>query len=258
MSDVGDVGDVIRVTRGRNVSGWKFRREYSKLAAKCGIYGDLGVSTGQRLGIGEYAALERCFTAKDVEDFANVSGDKNPVHLDEQFAKTTRFGGRIVHGMLCGSLFSTLFATRLPGSIYINQSLKFVKPVYINDTIEAIEGCHSVTYADDTNVVCTAKSMSELRRIMEEVCERIREYSSRNGLCLNASKTEYIVIRNKGTKIDEDFHIEFGGERIEESESVKFLGIITSKDMGGGAHIDSIQSEVNRRISMIRMKIIMI
>ena len=121
----------------RNVSGWKFRREYSKLAAKCGIYGDLGVSTGQRLGIGEYAALERCFTAKDVEDFANVSGDKNPVHLDEEFAKTTRFGGRIVHGMLCGSLFSTLFATRLPGSIYINQSLKFVKPVYINDTIEA-------------------------------------------------------------------------------------------------------------------------
>ena len=144
------------------------------------------------------------------------------------------------------------FKSLSPQGSKMSPTVYLVATHDINDTIEAIEGCHSVTYADDTNVVCTAKSMSELRRIMEEVCERIREYSSRNGLCLNASKTEYIVIRNKGTKIDEDFHIQFGGERIEESESVKFLGIITSKDMGGGAHIDSIQSEVNRRISMIR------
>ena len=101
------------------------------------IYGNLGSSTGQKLELDEYAALKRQFTETDVENFAKVSGDFNPVHLNEEYAKTTRFGNRIVHGMLCGSLFSTLFATRLPGSIYINQSLKFMKPVYINDTLEA-------------------------------------------------------------------------------------------------------------------------
>ena len=93
-----------------------------------------GVTTKE---LDEYAALKRQFTETDVENFAKVSGDFNPVHLNEEYAKTTRFGNRIVHGMLCGSLFSTLFATRLPGSIYINQSLKFMKPVYINDTLEA-------------------------------------------------------------------------------------------------------------------------
>jgi 3-hydroxybutyryl-CoA dehydratase len=101
------------------------------------MHGNLGVSTGQKLGIGEYAAIERQFSERDVEIFAQVSGDYNPVHLNEEYAKTTRFGGRIVHGMLCSSLFSTLFATRLPGSIYINQTLKFVKPVYIDDILEA-------------------------------------------------------------------------------------------------------------------------
>ena len=77
----------------RKASSWILRREYSKLAAaKCGIYCDLGISTGQRLDIGEYAALERRFTAEDVEDFANVSGDKNPVHLDEDLPRQLVLG----------------------------------------------------------------------------------------------------------------------------------------------------------------------
>lgn len=109
----------------------------SKLINPSNIYGNLGLSSGQKLDLDEYAALERQFTEIDVENFASISGDFNPVHLDEEYAKTTRFGNRIVHGMLCSSLFSTLFATCLPGSIYINQSLEFVKPVYINDVLEA-------------------------------------------------------------------------------------------------------------------------
>ncbi|MCA9522995.1 MAG: MaoC family dehydratase, partial [Myxococcales bacterium] len=62
-----------------------------------------------------------------------------PVHLNEAYAATTRFGKRIAHGMLVGSLFSTLFGTRLPGhgSIYLGQSLRFKRPVYLGDTITA-------------------------------------------------------------------------------------------------------------------------
>ena len=82
------------------------------------IYGNLGSSTGQKLELDEYAALKRQFTEMDVENFAKVSGDFNPVHLNEEYAKTTRFGNRIVHGMLCGSLFSTLFVLL----IYFGQS----------------------------------------------------------------------------------------------------------------------------------------
>ena len=122
----------------------------------------------------------------------------------------------------------------------------------INKIIEAVEGCYSVTYADDTNVVCTARSYGELKKLMEEVCRRIQLYSSMNGLCLNASKTEFIVVRNKITKLEEDFCIEFDGEKIKESKSVKFLGIVTARDLSGHAHIDSILSDVNRRIGMIR------
>ena len=122
----------------------------------------------------------------------------------------------------------------------------------INSVIEKISGCHSVTYADDTNVVCTARTLTELRKIMEEVCEKIQQYSSDNGLCLNSAKTEFVIIRSKHSKLDDDFCVRFGGEEIRESESVRFLGIVTSRDMNGADHLDSITSEVNKRISMIR------
>lgn len=95
--------------------------------------------TIHEMTIGESASWSKQIGDADVQAFAQVSGDFNPVHVDEEFAKTTIFKNRIAHGMLCGSLFSTILGTKLPGegSIYISQDLSFRKPVFLNDTITA-------------------------------------------------------------------------------------------------------------------------
>ncbi len=95
--------------------------------------------TIQELRLGESASSTKTIIDADVIAFADVSDDHNPVHLDEAFAKTTMFKGRIVHGMLVGSLFSAILGTKLPGNgtIYLAQDLKFVKPVRLGDTITA-------------------------------------------------------------------------------------------------------------------------
>lgn len=76
-------------------------------------------------------------TAEDVEKFADVTGDTNPVHLNEEYAKTTMFKGRIAHGMFGAGLLSAIFGTKMPGPgcIYVNQNLKFRAPVKLGDTI---------------------------------------------------------------------------------------------------------------------------
>ncbi|MGQ9825435.1 MAG: MaoC family dehydratase [Desulfotomaculales bacterium] len=78
-------------------------------------------------------------TGEDIEKFAAVTGDKNPVHLDEEYAKASFFGRRIAHGMLTAGLISSLLGNVLPGpgTIYLRQELKFLAPVYPGDTIEA-------------------------------------------------------------------------------------------------------------------------
>ena len=91
------------------------------------------------LNVGDTASLSREITDDEVRAFADVSGDHNPVHLDETFAATTRFGRRIAHGMFGASLISAVLGTRLPGngSIYLSQTLKFVGPIYLGDTVTA-------------------------------------------------------------------------------------------------------------------------
>lgn len=75
-------------------------------------------------------------TEEMVQQFAEMSGDFNPVHMDEEFAKKTRYGKRIAHGMISGALISRALAMELGhGGIYLAQSLKFVSPIFINDTI---------------------------------------------------------------------------------------------------------------------------
>ena len=78
-------------------------------------------------------------TEADLLLFAGVSGDTNPLHLDEEFARDTMFEGRIAHGMLTAALISTVIGTRLPGPgcIYLSQTLKFLAPVRIGDTVAA-------------------------------------------------------------------------------------------------------------------------
>jgi 3-hydroxybutyryl-CoA dehydratase len=90
------------------------------------------------LGLGQTATLTRIVTAADVAAFAALSGDVNPIHLDDAYAASTRFGGRIAHGLFTASLVSTLLGTRLPGpgAIYIGQTLRFLAPVRIGARLE--------------------------------------------------------------------------------------------------------------------------
>ena len=91
------------------------------------------------LTVGMTASFRKLITDADVVAFAGISGDDNPVHLDEDYARETHFGGRIVHGILSAGLISAAIAGQLPGpgTIYLRQSLKFCAPVRIGDMVEA-------------------------------------------------------------------------------------------------------------------------
>lgn len=91
------------------------------------------------LEVGMSAMFGKTITEADIVMFSGVSGDTNPVHLDEEFAGSTMFEGRIAHGILVGSLISTVLGTRLPGpgAVYVSQNLKFMAPVRAGDTVRA-------------------------------------------------------------------------------------------------------------------------
>ena len=89
--------------------------------------------------IGDRAELTRCLAADDVAAFAALTGDDNPLHLDADFARGTPFGRPIVHGLLTLSLIGTLLGTRLPGpgAVYVEQQVRFRRPVYVGDRVTA-------------------------------------------------------------------------------------------------------------------------
>ncbi len=93
----------------------------------------------KELKIGDSASITRAFTDADVRQYAELSTDRNPVHLDDAFAAGTQFKQRIVHGMLVGSLFSALLGQHLPGdgAIYMAQNLQFKAPVYLDMAVTA-------------------------------------------------------------------------------------------------------------------------
>ena len=89
--------------------------------------------------LGEQASLSKTISDEDVQTMAEVTGDHNPLHLDEEYARKTRFGRRIVHGVFSAGLISAVLGNRLPGpgSIYLSQQVEFLAPVFIGDTITA-------------------------------------------------------------------------------------------------------------------------
>ncbi|MFT4615172.1 MAG: 3-hydroxybutyryl-CoA dehydratase [Bacteroidia bacterium] len=93
--------------------------------------------TFDEITIGQTASYSKEVGEQDIVQFAVVSGDANPIHLDEEFAAGTQFKERIAHGMLTGAIISAALAMELPGpgSIYISQSLRFTAPVTIGDTV---------------------------------------------------------------------------------------------------------------------------
>lgn len=93
--------------------------------------------TYDEITVGQTAEYAKQVSAEDIQLFAAVSGDVNPVHLDEAYAATTPFGGCIAHGMLSGAIISAAIAMELPGpgTIYLGQSLRFTAPVKPGDTL---------------------------------------------------------------------------------------------------------------------------
>ena len=91
------------------------------------------------LSEGQSAEMTRVATAAVIEAFAEISGDTNPLHLDESYARTTSFGQRIAHGMLAGAYISAVLGTKLPGpgAVYLTQSLRFRRPVRLGDSVTA-------------------------------------------------------------------------------------------------------------------------
>src|SRR5260370_32194671 len=95
------------------------------------------------LVVGMRESMRKTVENEDVIGFAQLSGDHNPIHLSEHFARKTRFGGRIVHGLYTASLISGVIGMRLPGpgAVYISQTLNFLGPVKIGDIVEvSVEG----------------------------------------------------------------------------------------------------------------------
>ena len=91
------------------------------------------------LSVGMSAVFGKTITEADIQTFAGVSGDTNPVHLHEEFAAATMFKGRVAHGMLSASFISTILGTKLPGPgcIYVSQNIQFKAPVRAGDTVTA-------------------------------------------------------------------------------------------------------------------------
>jgi acyl dehydratase len=91
------------------------------------------------LKIGDTFSATKQITDKEIRTFAELVNDYNPIHLDDEYAKTTRFGKRIAHGMLSGSLISGVLGYQLSERkvLYLSQTLKFTAPVFVDDTITA-------------------------------------------------------------------------------------------------------------------------
>jgi 3-hydroxybutyryl-CoA dehydratase len=89
--------------------------------------------------IGDKAQFSKTISESDIYTYAGITGDLNPMHVNEEFAKNTRYGKRIAHGLLTSSFICTVLGMKLPGpgTIHISQELKFLKPVFIGDTITA-------------------------------------------------------------------------------------------------------------------------
>jgi len=90
--------------------------------------------------VGDRASFTKTITEDDVDTFAELIGDFNPLHVDEAFARQSRFGGRIAHGVFTTGLISAALGNELPGpgGIYLSQEIKFLAPVYLGDTITAV------------------------------------------------------------------------------------------------------------------------
>ena len=122
---------------------------------------------------GQRASYRKTFTEEDVERFIAITGDVNPLHVDDDFAAGTRFGRRVLHGMLTASLFSTMVGMFIPGrgAIYRSQTLSFLKPVYVGDTVTAHFVVRAIDRAKHRLTIDSWIENAAGERVVEGVCE---------------------------------------------------------------------------------------
>ena len=121
--------------------------------------------TFDELALGMRETLRKTVENEDVLRFAELSGDHNPIHLSEHFARKTRFGGRIVHGLYTASLISAVIGMRLPGpgAVYVSQTLNFRGPVKIGDVIDvAVEVVELTEKGRRVRLLCECKVADSL------------------------------------------------------------------------------------------------
>ena len=119
--------------------------------------------TIQELKVGDSASMAKTVSEADVYLFAGITGDLNPAHTNEEYAKTTHFKTRIAHGMLSAGLISAVLGMQLPGpgTIYTGQTLKFLAPVHIGDTITATAEIKSLDLERNRVVLTTTCTNQE-------------------------------------------------------------------------------------------------
>ena len=123
--------------------------------------------------VGQHVTFTKTFTEDDVRRFIEITGDVNPLHVDEEFAAGTPFGRRVLHGMLTASIFSTMVGMLLPGTgaIYRSQTLTFLLPVHIGETVTAHFVVRSVDRAKHRLEIDSWIENEAGARVIEGTCE---------------------------------------------------------------------------------------
>ena len=122
---------------------------------------------------GRHASFTKTFTDEDVQRFIEITGDSNPLHVDDEFAARTRFGRRIIHGLLTASILSTMVGMLLPGTgaIYRSQTIRFLLPVYVGDTVTAHFVVRAVDRARHRLEIDAWIENEAGQRVIEGACE---------------------------------------------------------------------------------------
>jgi acyl dehydratase len=123
--------------------------------------------------VGQRASFTKTFTEDDVRRFVDITADTNPLHVDEAFAAASRFGRRVLHGMLTASMFSTMVGMKLPGTgaVYRAQTLRFVRPAFVGDTLTAHFVVTSIDRAKHRLEMDAWIENASGERVVEGTCE---------------------------------------------------------------------------------------
>lgn len=123
--------------------------------------------------VGQHVMLTKTFSEDDVRRFIEITGDVNPLHVDEAFAEQTQFGRRVLHGMLTASILSTMVGMLLPGTgaIYRSQTINFLRPVHVGDTVTAHFVVRAIDRAKHRLTIDSWIENEAGERVIEGTCE---------------------------------------------------------------------------------------